>query len=258
MSKTFTHEEFMDKLKIKNSHFDTIDVLGKYVNAKTKIFCKCKICGHEWNAIPDVLLRGNGCRKCGRIIFAEKRKLSHEDYSVAFKKKHPTVELLTKYISCREPITCHCIVCDSTWKTTPADAKDYDGCPHCNRKRGNINKRKSHDIFVEEIKNILPNIQIMSKYIKHDVEVHCKCLDCGTEWDAKPKKLYKKRGCPICKAKKVRTKNNTKTYIIDICPELIPMLKNKEDAYNISVGCERDVTFICPDCKSEFTKKYTM
>ena len=197
MSKAFTHEEFMDKFKIKNSHFDTIDVLGKYVNAKTKIFCKCKVCGHEWNAIPDVLLRGNGCRKCGRIIYAEKRRLSHEDYSIAFKKQHPTVELLTKYISCRKPITCHCIICDITWETTPVDAKEYDGCPHCNRKKGNANKRKSHDVFVEEIKNILPNIQIMSKYIKHNVEVHCKCLDCGAEWDATPNKLFKRRGCRL-------------------------------------------------------------
>ena len=254
MSRAFTHEEFIDKLKTKNNHFDTIEILGKYINTKSKIQCKCKICGYEWKAIPEVLLNGNGCRKCGRIISAEKTKIKHSDYLISFSERHPTVELLTEYIGCSKPITCYCVVCNHTWVTTPINEKDYTGCPHCNRVQGNINKRKSHDVFVEEIKNILPNIQIMSEYIKHDVDVKCKCLECGTVWEATPEKLYKKRGCPICKRKKVRTKNNTSTYIIDVCPELIPMLKDKDDAYNISVGSGRAVTFVCPDCKNEFTK----
>ena len=149
MSRAFTHEEFIDKLKTKNNHFDTIEILGKYINTKTKIQCKCKICGYEWKAIPEVLLNGNGCRKCGRIIAAEKTKIKHSDYLISFRERHPTVELLTEYIGCSKPITCHCVVCNHTWVTTPINEKDYTGCPHCNRVQGNINKRKSHDVFIK-------------------------------------------------------------------------------------------------------------
>ena len=88
MSRAFTHEEFIDKLKTKNNHFDAIEILGKYINTKSKIQCKCKICGYEWKAIPEVLLNGNGCRKCGRIIAAEKTKIKHSDYLISFRERH--------------------------------------------------------------------------------------------------------------------------------------------------------------------------
>lgn len=41
-----------------------IDILGKYVNNKTKVHCRCKICGYEWKPVPSSLLRGHGCPKC--------------------------------------------------------------------------------------------------------------------------------------------------------------------------------------------------
>lgn len=41
-----------------------IEILGEYVNNKTKIHCKCKICGYEWSVVPNNLLRGHGCPKC--------------------------------------------------------------------------------------------------------------------------------------------------------------------------------------------------
>ena len=42
----------------------TIEVLGEYINSKTGILCKCKNCGHTWEANPDRLMSGQGCREC--------------------------------------------------------------------------------------------------------------------------------------------------------------------------------------------------
>ncbi len=41
-----------------------IAVLGTYINAKTKILHKHKICGHEWSATPDSILSGTSCPAC--------------------------------------------------------------------------------------------------------------------------------------------------------------------------------------------------
>ena len=56
-----THKQFIREMEIKNPN---IEVLEKYVNAKTKIKCRCKIDGHEWSVKPNNLLY-HGCPKCG-------------------------------------------------------------------------------------------------------------------------------------------------------------------------------------------------
>ena len=38
-----------------------VELLGEYVNARTKVACRCRACGHEWDAVPNHLLRGVGC-----------------------------------------------------------------------------------------------------------------------------------------------------------------------------------------------------
>lgn len=57
-----THEQFLERMKLKGNP-NTI-ILGRYVNSKTKILCKCKNCGHEWMATPDTLLHRRGCYLC--------------------------------------------------------------------------------------------------------------------------------------------------------------------------------------------------
>ncbi|EKT0164495.1 GIY-YIG nuclease family protein [Escherichia coli] len=50
-----------------------IDVIGKIINSRTKVLCRCKVCGHEWHATPFHLKQGSGCPKCAKIGF-----LSHD------------------------------------------------------------------------------------------------------------------------------------------------------------------------------------
>lgn len=52
MSKRKTHEEFVEELKEKNQYFYNLELLSEYVNAKTKIKCKCKIHNYIWNVQP--------------------------------------------------------------------------------------------------------------------------------------------------------------------------------------------------------------
>ncbi len=63
----------MFEQKMKISGKTEVEVIGEYVNAKTKILCRCKICKNEWMVTPDHLTQGTGCPLCARKRLAGKR-----------------------------------------------------------------------------------------------------------------------------------------------------------------------------------------
>lgn len=81
------HEEFMEKLKKKNKHYDEIIVLSKYEYAREKISCKCINCGHEWETAASELLKGTGCPICQ--IKAVGKKKSKKAQIVEWRKQNP-------------------------------------------------------------------------------------------------------------------------------------------------------------------------
>lgn len=56
-----TTQEYIDEV---NSINNDIEVLGNYINARTQILHRCKVCGAEWLADPHHILRGHGCPVC--------------------------------------------------------------------------------------------------------------------------------------------------------------------------------------------------
>jgi hypothetical protein len=60
-NKRKTTEEFIKELRQINSK---VIVVGKYINAKTKIKCQCVFCGEIFDSLPETLLRGGGHKPC--------------------------------------------------------------------------------------------------------------------------------------------------------------------------------------------------
>lgn len=58
---TKTHEAFLEEMTVKNPE---TQILGRYTNDKTKIKCRCKLCGNLFEMVPNHLLRGHGCSVC--------------------------------------------------------------------------------------------------------------------------------------------------------------------------------------------------
>lgn len=67
-------------------------------------------------------------------------------------------------------------------------------------------KRKTHEEFLDEMKLVNSNIEILDKYTKNNVKVCCNCLVCGNQWEATPNHLLMKRGCPKCALVSMRKK----------------------------------------------------
>ena len=61
-----THAEHMAAIVKANQN---VEVLGEIINANTKVLCRCKICGYEWNAKPANLKSGEGCPRCAKYGF---------------------------------------------------------------------------------------------------------------------------------------------------------------------------------------------
>lgn len=185
-----THEEFLNELsfvKCKN-----VNVLGRYVDSKTKITCLCNDCGYKWNANPSVLLQGNGCRKCGRVRFGLSIRKEHSDFIKEMKMKQPNIEIMGTYITAKDKIQCKCIKCNKIWSPIADDLSSGKGCPKCAG-----NDVYTTEEFKKKIFSINPDIEIIGDYVSAKSHIKCKCLVCSTEWNAITANLVRS-GCPSC------------------------------------------------------------
>lgn len=56
-----TKEELIEEVARVNPK---IEVVGDYVNNRTRVRCRCKVCNHEWDADPIRLRTGTNCPNC--------------------------------------------------------------------------------------------------------------------------------------------------------------------------------------------------
>lgn len=175
-NRRFTHEEFVKKLTSINPN---IEVLGKYVNSRTKIKVKCKICGHIWEARANHLIQGTGCEKCYR----EGNRKNHEDFIKELfdaNDKANTFDILEEYTTSITKIRCRCKICKSEWKTKPITLLvDKTACPVC------ANRVVVHGI--NDITTIRPDL--LKYFVDQDEAKYytpysnhrslLKCPDCG-------------------------------------------------------------------------------
>ena len=118
-----TTESFKEEMKVINPN---IEILGEYVKVKTKIKCKCKIDGHEWETIPEYLLKGIGCPKCGG-----KLRKTHSEFVEEMKVINRNIEILGEYINSRIRIKCRCRIDGYEWSPLPNNLLKGSGCPKC-------------------------------------------------------------------------------------------------------------------------------
>ena len=134
-----THEEFLNKFYEKNKHAQNIKILGTYINARTKIKCKCKVDEYEWEAAPNNLLRGTGCPKCSII----ERTKTHEEFINKLHQVNPDVEVFGIYKNNKTKMKCKCKVCGHEWTPKPNDLLNGQGCLKCGYKR----RKKNCTVF---------------------------------------------------------------------------------------------------------------
>lgn len=175
LGRKITNEEF--DIRIKDSGFIRI---SDYINSKTTILFKCKICGKIFKKKPKEFNKLT-C-KC----------IKHKNnYLTLLKEKN--IKLLDDYINAKTKVNHKCLTCSLTFSTTPKSIQSSKiGCPSCSGRKFSIEKYKSllpNDIVVVESEIY----ESTNKKLKH------KCLKCGNIWSTKPNRiLYNGCGCPKC------------------------------------------------------------
>jgi predicted nucleic acid-binding Zn-ribbon protein len=190
-----TREEYSIELSIKNPN---LDVVGEYVDAKTKIQHRCKKHNIAWEISPSNALKGQGCNYCRYEKIGDKLSKSHEQYVIEAADKNPHVIVLEKYINATTPILHKCVYCEKEWHICPSDVLAGKGCRECSCERSGLYRRKSHQQYINDLAAVNSDIEPIEEYINTDTAILHRCKVCEHIWSIKPNHTLSGHGCPLC------------------------------------------------------------
>ena len=178
MKKRKTQAEFEDELSL---ILPDIVVLGEYININTKIKFKCLVHDFEFDAFPQNMLRGHGCRKCGNEKQSMKQTKSHERFVKDLNVINPNIEVVEKYINMDTHIKVKCLIDGHVWNADPRKLMRGSKCPVC--------ENRIVVCGVNDICSVRPDLV---KYFKNKSEatmyvtgsghiIDVICPDCGYE-----------------------------------------------------------------------------
>ena len=198
MPKRKTHEEYVAEVARINPN---LEVVGIYINSQTPILHRCKIHGYEWYIRPAKVLIGQGCPKC-----AGNAKKTTEEYKNELSIKNPTVEIVGEYYAANIKTTHHCLIHDVYWEAVPYSVLGGVGCAECLKDRIGLANRKTQEQYVNEVKQINPNIIVLGQYKGMDIPLLHRCLLHNVEWTPYPASILRGCGCAQCASEKLHDK----------------------------------------------------
>lgn len=133
------------KERVKTKSPNTMILSDEYINAKTKLRCRCKSCDYEWEAIWDSLNRGRGCPDCSG------NQLKTIEEIKEYVSSNSNCELLSKsYTNLKENLIFKC-ECGKEFERNFNDFRRKNkNCPECSYK----NTGKINSVTDDEIKGI--------------------------------------------------------------------------------------------------------
>lgn len=109
----------------------TVRLVGEYTKSSIKTKFSCLICNNVWETAPtNFCNKGRGCPKC-----AGTEKLSKD--IVNSRIAHKNIILIDEYINSITKHDFKCLICYTTWKTTPNHVLHKSGCPECSNNAWN-------------------------------------------------------------------------------------------------------------------------
>jgi len=141
------------------------------------------------------------------------RKLSYEEVKKEIEKTGGKL-LSKKYKNAKENLTFECSLCGDDYKNNYDNFKQRrkTTCPKCSKKIGSFKATKTHEQFIEEMKNLVENEYIvMSEYTRALDKVVLK-HNCGFEYKVTPANFLNGKRCPKCSGYLGWDKKDTKRF----------------------------------------------
>lgn len=173
------------------------------------------------------------------------KKKSYEEYVKELAEINPNIEVMEEYVGARTKILHRCKICNHEWTAAPDKVLSGRGCPKC---AGNI--KLIHEEYVEKVKNINPNIEVLGKYTNSITKILHKCRIDGYEWSAYPCHILRGSGCPECAGLKKKTHEEYIEELAEINPNIEVIGKyiniNTKILHKCKIdGYEWDITPYC-------------
>lgn len=174
---------------------------GKYAypeqviaNSKTRVTIICPVHG-EFTQQASSHISGMGCAKCADEA-KKHRQLSLDEFIKLSRTKHGDKYdySLVNYVDANTPVT---IICPVHGAVEVHPYKHHhlgSGCKKCAGKH-----RYTQEEFVEKLKTISPQLEVLSQYKSTHAPIDVKCVEHNHEFSSTPRVLLSgTTGCPDC------------------------------------------------------------
>ena len=193
------------------------------VNNGRKVWWKCRICSHSWQASVAHRNNDRGCPVCSKKMSTQKANATRINISGSFKAAFPNIASEWNYQrnialmpedftpNSGQKVWWKCAVCSNEWKAYISNRVKGSGCPECSRKQRINTATKNRIQENGSLADRFPAIATEWDYKKNDKltpthvtpgssrKVWWKCSRCGHEWAAIiSNRTGKGRGCPAC------------------------------------------------------------
>ena len=179
---------------------DDYEVLGDYVNCRTKILIKHNIeaCNHTYEITPTGFLKGYGCSKCNKKntktynqksqeqVEREINDISNNEFVLISTYKNNSTNLKLKH---------NIGDCGYVFEKTFKNFSKYPICPKC---EGRVRNRDT-DMFKNEVEELVGDeYSVLGEYIDTKIHVTMQHNTCKTIYDVSPSAFLCGNRCPTC------------------------------------------------------------
>lgn len=161
-----------------------------YINSKTKIKFKCKVCDEIRIVEPiKMLTRTPKCKKCDDYI----DKLTNEIFDDRIKIINSEIERISDITNCGSTCRFGCKKCGYEWETKPNNilSTNKTGCAKCN---GGLK------LETDEVDNYLKSTKFkrIDNYKNNSTKMKFLCNDCGEIFESTFASIKLNESCKVC------------------------------------------------------------
>ena len=165
-----------------------VEWLAEVESSRSKTPGRCKVCGHEWMCLPELLQRGSGCPECANVRRADSRRYPQEVWDQ--RAAAVGMEWLEP-VKGSELVRARCLICGRVTAKSPSHVREGKGCRHCAR-----NAPVSQEAWDERAAAIGADWLTPVEQTKTKAPIQCR--GCDTIWEAIPGNVQQGQACPAC------------------------------------------------------------
>lgn len=197
-----THEQFIqDVYSLVGNEYTVLD---EYKAANIKVLIKHNKCGCEYLVFPGNFLYGKRCPECAKRHIGRCNALTEREFTEKLKEKtNGKCVALDKYTNNSLKISFLNLNCGHIFKTQPKHVLAGHICPICGNKKIGEKFRKTHDLYIEEVKKKSGNeYTLLTQYINDKEKIEFRHNICNRVFTMAAGSFLQGTRCPHCSESK--------------------------------------------------------